>query len=61
MAKTITKLPALKIAPPDNIWKDYDAKRASASLERIAGSWSDIDTDKWIADIRRWRKEGSRP
>ena len=25
------------------------------------GSWSDLDSDKIIADIYRWRKEGSRP
>jgi hypothetical protein len=25
------------------------------------GSWSDIDADKVIADIERWRAEGSRP
>jgi hypothetical protein len=26
-----------------------------------AGSWSDIDADKMIEDIYRWREEGSRP
>ncbi len=30
------------------------------SLDAI-GSWSDIDADKAIADIYRWREEGSRP
>jgi hypothetical protein len=25
------------------------------------GSWSDIDADKVITDIERWRAEGSRP
>jgi len=31
-----------------------------ASLAAI-GSWSDLDADKLIANISRWRKEGSRP
>jgi hypothetical protein len=25
------------------------------------GSWSDLDADELIANIERWRKEGSRP
>ena len=25
------------------------------------GSWSDLDPDKLLADIYRWREEGSRP
>ncbi len=25
------------------------------------GSWSDLDADELIANIHRWRKEGSRP
>ena len=25
------------------------------------GSWSDLDTDELIANIHRWRQEGSRP
>jgi hypothetical protein len=44
-----------------DIWRDYDAKKAWAALERLAGSWSSIDTEKLAADVRRWRKEGSRP
>ena len=31
-----------------------------ASLAAI-GSWSDLDADELIANIYRWRKEGSRP
>ena len=31
-----------------------------ASLAAI-GSWSDLDADELIANIHRWRKEGSRP
>ena len=25
------------------------------------GSWSDLDADEMIANIHRWRKEGTRP
>jgi hypothetical protein len=31
-----------------------------ASLAAI-GSWSDLNADELIANIHRWRKEGSRP
>ena len=30
-------------------------------LDETFGSWSDIDADAMIADIYRWREEGSRP
>jgi antitoxin (DNA-binding transcriptional repressor) of toxin-antitoxin stability system len=30
-------------------------------IKATFGSWSDIDADKAIADIHRWREEGSRP
>jgi hypothetical protein len=45
--------------------KQKDAPRSTnadwqKSLAAI-GSWSDLDADKLIADIYRWREEGSRP
>jgi hypothetical protein len=30
-------------------------------IKEAFGSWSDIDTDKLIENIQRWRAEGSRP
>ena len=30
-------------------------------IKATFGSWSDLDPDTLIADIRRWREEGSRP
>ena len=54
-------LPPLKLAPEDDIWRDYDHKRAIAALKRLAGLWSDVDGEKLADDFRRWRKEGSRP
>ena len=38
--------------------------RKSAAWQKslaAIGSWSDIDMDKAIADIYKWREEGSRP
>ena len=32
-----------------------------AKIKATFGSWSDLDPDKLIADIHRWREEGSRP
>jgi hypothetical protein len=47
------------------VQKEKDAPRPvnaawQKSLAAI-GSWSDLDPDKLIADIYRWREEGSRP
>jgi len=30
-------------------------------IKATFGSWSDLDADKLIANIHRWRAEGSRP
>ena len=34
---------------------------ARAALDRVTGSWADIDVDKLIAGLYRARDEGSRP
>lgn len=52
--------PATASARPDP-WADYDPERALAGMRDAAGSWSDIDTETLIANIYRWREEGSRP
>ena len=44
----------------DDIWADYDPDAALATLEATAGSWSDVDVEALIANIYRWREEGSR-
>ena len=36
-------------------------KEKWAKIKATFGSWSDLDPDKLIADIYRWREEGSRP
>lgn len=43
------------------IWKNYDPEKFIEALDKCGGMWSDIDADKLIADIYRWREEGSRP
>ena len=50
-------------APPDkrDIWADYDPEAVRAAMRSAAGSWKDVDTEKLIADIYRWRDEGTRP
>lgn len=53
--------PALKIADDTDLWKDYDPKKVREALDATAGTWSDVDADKLIADIYRWREEGTRP
>lgn len=44
-----------------DIWAGYDPEKFRRALEETAGSWSDLDADQLIADIYRWREEGSRP
>jgi hypothetical protein len=50
------------LSPVDerDIWRGYDAGKAWSAIERLAGSWSGIDTDRLAKDVRRWRTEGSR-
>lgn len=45
----------------ESIWADYDPEAALRNFDEVAGSWSDIDADELIANIYRWREEGSRP
>lgn len=47
--------------PDEDIWVGYDAEKFRKALDETAGSWSDLDADQLIADIYRWREEGSRP
>lgn len=43
------------------LWADYDPERLRAILREVEGSWADVDADQLIADVYRWREEGSRP
>lgn len=48
---------------PDPGWPrhhDVTDEEARRILDETIGSWSDIDADKMIEDIYRWRREGSR-
>ena len=44
-----------------DIWAGYDPQKVHDALDAAAGSWSDVDAEKLIADIYRWRDEGTRP
>lgn len=46
---------------PEDIWAGYDPERARQALEDVAGIFSDIDTDAWIAAIYEAREKGTRP
>jgi hypothetical protein len=39
----------------------YDPDLVLKGIEAAAGSWSDVDTDRLIEEIDRWREEGRRP
>ena len=39
----------------------FENKEKWEKIKATFGSWSDLDPDKLIADIHRWRVEGSRP
>lgn len=39
----------------------YDPEKVKSAIRSTTGSWSDIDPDKFIADLYRAREEGSRP
>ena len=50
-------------APPDkrDIWAGYDPAIARAGMLAAAGSITGEEADEAIANIYRWREEGSRP
>jgi hypothetical protein len=45
----------------EDLLRNYDPQKVEVALRKTAGSWADMDTDKLIADIYRWRDEGLRP
>jgi hypothetical protein len=47
--------------PDADLNAGYDPEAVRAAVREFAGSWSDIDAERMIADLYRWRDEGSRP
>jgi hypothetical protein len=47
--------------PSEDIWADYDPAKAVAGMLAAAGSITPEEGDRWIENIYRWRREGSRP
>jgi len=39
----------------------YENKEKWKKIKAAFGSWSDLDAEELIANIYRWREEGSRP
>ena len=56
--KTVAIL--MPVAKSANISTDYDPKRVVETLNKVAGSWADIDTDALIKHIYKARRRGSR-
>ena len=46
-------------AKEEDIWSEYDPERARRVLDDVAGSFSDIDADAWIAAIYEAREKGT--
>ncbi len=44
----------------EEIDDEPDAEEVLRILDETVGSWADLDVDKMIEDIYRWRREGSR-
>ena len=42
-------------------WADYDPERLREGIRAAAGSISEEEAERRIAEIYRWREEGSRP
>ena len=45
----------------ENGWPVVTDEAYQRILDETLGSWADLDTDKIIEDVYRWREEGSRP
>ena len=48
-------------SPDTDPWVGYDPRRLLEGVRSAAGSISEEEAELWIADIYRWRDEGSRP
>jgi hypothetical protein len=44
-----------------DLWAAYDQERLLRTLDEVAGSWADLDTDRMIRDVYEARERGSRP
>lgn len=44
----------------ESIGDQPDADEIHRILDETVGSWADLDVDRMIEDIYRWRREGSR-
>lgn len=42
-------------------WSADDPVRLQAGVDAAAGVLSEAEAEQWIADLYRWREEGSRP
>lgn len=45
----------------DDIWAGWDPDKALQIVDETAGTWSEYDTEKIIADLYRARDGGTRP
>ena len=53
-------VPVAVVSRPEEVALDLNAKMSEEKRRKLlslAGAWSDIDTDKMIEDIYRWRHE----
>jgi hypothetical protein len=50
---------AIKLADPNNIWRNYDHEKAGEALDNLSGLWAEGNYPSGD-DIRRWRRDGSR-
>lgn len=57
----VLREPVSPNAANDDIWEDYDPQRAIDGMLAAAGSISEEEGERWIENIYRWRREGSRP
>ena len=46
---------------PEDIWAGYDPEKVQEVVAEMAGSLSRAEADEMIANIYRWREEGSGP
>jgi len=51
----------LEAAMEEDIWAGYDPEKVRAALRERTGILTEDEAEKLIANIYRWREEGSRP
>ncbi len=51
--------PGVRLADPDDIWKDYDPEKVLQAMHEAAGLFAGVDREQLLGDLREQREQDS--